>query len=74
MPPDAELIVHLTVGEIARRLHVSLHRVEYLIRARRIRPIGVAGNARIFAEQDLRHIADELRRINAGELEGGGAG
>ena len=53
-----------TVGEIARRLGVPLHRVEYIIRARNIGPIGWAGNARVFSEADVAHIAGELRRID----------
>ena len=54
-----------TVGEIARRLGESLHRIEYVIRSRNIRPAGRAGHVRIFAEAEVAHIADELRRIDA---------
>jgi hypothetical protein len=53
-----------TVGEIARRLGEPLHRVEYVIRARNIRPSGWAGNARVFSEGDIDYIAGELRRID----------
>ena len=54
-----------TVGEIGRRLGVPIHKVEYLIRARHIRPSGWAGNARVFTEADVERIAQELRRIEA---------
>ncbi len=54
-----------TVGEIARRLGESLHRIEYVIRSRNIRPAGRAGHVRIFGEADVAHIADELRQIDA---------
>lgn len=54
-----------TVGEIARRLGESIHRVEYVVRTRRIRPSGRAGHVRIFTEDDVSRIADELRLINA---------
>jgi len=54
-----------TVGEIARRLGESLHRIEYVIRSRNIRPAGRAGHVRIFDETDVAHIADELRQIDA---------
>ena len=54
-----------TVGEIARRLGVPVHRVEYVVRARGIRPSGWAGNARIFTDADVDRIAGELRRIQA---------
>jgi hypothetical protein len=52
-----------TVGEIARRLGVPVHRVVYVIESRRIRPMGWAGNAKVFSEADVQHIASELRRI-----------
>ncbi len=54
-----------TVGEIARRLGESLHRIEYVIRSRNIQPASRAGHVRIFAEADVVHIADELRLIDA---------
>ena len=52
-----------TIGEIARRLGIPVHRVEYLIRARGIRPCGWAGNARVFSEEDVQRIATEISRI-----------
>ncbi len=54
-----------TVGEIARRIGEPVHRVEYLIRARRIRPSGRAGNCRVFTDSDVAYIAAEARRIDA---------
>src|SRR5262245_58897155 len=42
-----------TVGEIARRLGQPVHRVEYVIRSRHIRPASRAGNCRVFAEDDV---------------------
>ena len=53
-----------TVGEISRRHGVPIHKVEYLIRARGITPVGWAGNARIFSEADVARIASELRRLD----------
>lgn len=53
-----------TVGEIARRLGVPLHRVEYVIRSRQISPTARAGNARLFTEADVRRIESELARIS----------
>ena len=55
----------LTVGEIARRLDASVHRVEYVIRARGVSPYGWAGNARVFAEGAVETIAVELEQIDA---------
>lgn len=54
----------LTVGEISKRLNVALHRVEYVIKSRDIKPVSVAGVARIFRESDVDFIAAELRRID----------
>ena len=53
-----------TVGEIARRLAVPLHRVEYVIRSRNLHPCGLAGHARLFSEADVTRIAGELRRMD----------
>jgi hypothetical protein len=53
----------VTVGEIARRIDVPLHRVEYLIRARRIAAIGRAGNARVFSESVVQRIAEEVAAV-----------
>jgi hypothetical protein len=54
-----------TIGEIARRLDQPIHRIEYMIRARRILPCGWAGNARVFPEDAVDAIAAELQRIDA---------
>ena len=55
----------LTVGEIARRLETQVHRVEYVIRSRRIEAPGWAGHARVFTEADLQRIAGELERMES---------
>lgn len=54
-----------TIGEIARRIGAPTHRIEYIIRARSIRPCGWAGNARVFTEESVAAIAAELQRIDA---------
>ena len=53
-----------TVGEIARRLGVAIHRVSYIVRSRDVHPTARAGNARVFSEDDITFIAGELRRID----------
>lgn len=55
-----------TVGEIARRLVVPVHRIEYIIRARNIQPCGWAGNARVFPEDAVKAIAAELHQVDMG--------
>lgn len=54
----------LTVGEIARRLDTQVHRIEYVIRSRRIEATGWAGHARVFSEANFDHIASELSRMD----------
>ena len=54
-----------TIGAIAKRYRVPLHRVEYVIRARGIRPASLAGNVRVFSEDDVDRIGNELRRIQS---------
>lgn len=56
-----------TIGEIARQEGVPVHCVEYIIRSRRIRPCGWAGNARVFPKKAVDVISDELRRIRIGK-------
>jgi DNA-binding transcriptional MerR regulator len=53
-----------TIGEIARRTGYPVHRVEYVIRTRDIKPVGRAGTARIFSDSDVQYIASEMRRID----------
>ncbi len=53
-----------SVGEIARRLDEPVHRIEYVIRSRDIRPKSWAGSCRVFREDDVTYIASELRRID----------
>ncbi len=66
-----------TTGAIAQRLGEPLHRVEYVIRSRHIRPAHRAGHVRIFTEADVATVREELRRIDArrqGESNDGGGG
>jgi hypothetical protein len=59
-----------TVGEIARRLGEPVHRIEYLIRTRKVEPQGWAGNARVFSDQAVEQIASELQRIDSARAAG----
>ena len=55
----------LTVGEIAVRLGQPVHRIEYVIDSRGLRPTVWAGHARIFSESDLQFIESVLHRMDA---------
>jgi hypothetical protein len=63
------VITETTVGEIARRLGQPLHRVEYVLRTRDIRPTSRAGNALVYAEPDIARIASELAEIEGRRLQ-----
>lgn len=55
-PPDC------TVGEIARRAGVPVHRVEYHVRARGIEPVRTASRYRLFSADVANSIAAELAK------------
>jgi hypothetical protein len=50
----------LTPGVIARHLRVPVHRVEYVIRSRQMKPHARAGILRIFTPDDMGVIASAL--------------
>lgn len=52
----------LTVGDIARRLNTSVHRVSYAIETYRIAPVMRAGIIRLFSLEQLPAIESALRR------------
>jgi hypothetical protein len=58
MSPDT---TRKTIGDIAREQGASIHRVEYVVRTRDIRPVGRAGIIRLFDENAASLIAEELR-------------
>jgi hypothetical protein len=66
----AEIPEERTVGAIARRYDEPIHRIEYVIDSRGIRPSSRAGNLRVFSEAAVQRIGSELRRIDA-EKQGG---
>lgn len=59
-----------TIGVIARRFGTDIHCVEYVIRTRRIKPAGRAGNAYIYSDVAVQEIANELQRIQHGKEAG----
>lgn len=63
MPAKPQRFV--TVGTIARENDCSIHNVEYAIRSRKIEPMGMAGNARVFSEQDVKRIVLVLKEIKS---------
>ncbi len=53
-----------SLGEIARRLNVPIHRVEYVIRTRHIAPALVAGGRYFYCEASVQRIGSEIKRID----------
>lgn len=52
-----------SLGEIARRLDVPLHRVEYVVRSQKLEPLIVAGGRNFYSEATVQHIKHEPHRI-----------
>ena len=53
-----------TIGTIAQRLGVTIHRVDRVTRTRGIEPMARAGTSRIFDESAVAKIASEIREID----------
>lgn len=58
-----------TVGELARRAGVPVHRVTYVIETRGIEPLGRAGQARVFSQAAAEQVLQELQQINSSRPE-----
>lgn len=54
----------LTIGVLAERLHVPIHRVEYLVRSRDIQPKERAGHLRVFDEKAVETLRQEIQAGN----------
>jgi len=54
-----------TVGDLARRAGVPVHRVTYLIETRSILPIGRAGQSRVFSAAAAEQVLVALNQIAA---------
>ena len=52
----------LTVGEVAERLGIKIHRAEYLLRSRNVQPAGMAGRYRLFDESAIQRLQKELKK------------
>jgi len=57
----------LTMGVMAERLGVPIHKAQYLVKSRNIKPIERAGNLRIFDEKAIEKLQRELKRANRDE-------
>lgn len=55
----------LTVGEIAARLHVPIHRVQYVVRVRGVSAAALAGRTRLFDNDALARVRHEIEAMAA---------
>ena len=49
-----------TVGALAEKLNCPIHRIQYLITARRIDPVQRIGGYRLFSPDVLKQLRDEI--------------
>jgi hypothetical protein len=57
-------MILMTTGKIADKFDVPFRMVEYVIRSRRIAPVGRAGIARVFDDKAVEAIGAAIRDIN----------
>lgn len=63
----------LTTGQIAERLKMPVHRVEYIIESRNIEPANRVGNIRVFDEAAVKLIEKAAAKIAADAARAKGA-
>jgi hypothetical protein len=61
----------ITIGAIARNLREPLHRIEHVLRTRKIEPVSVAGHVRIFDQDAVEQVAAAIREIDDRRGKGG---
>lgn len=61
-----------TVGWIAAALGVPVHRVNYILRTRRIEPTATAGGTRLFDQAAVARVRHEINRLDARRAAKGG--
>ncbi|QNN24113.1 hypothetical protein HED60_18175 [Planctomycetales bacterium ZRK34] len=54
-----------TPGRIASKLNVPLHRVQYIIKSRKIAPVAYAGRLRLFNREAVAMIRHVINAIDA---------
>ena len=60
-----------TVGRIAEHLGVPVHRVQYVVQSRRIRPAARAARLRLFDREAVDRIGQALHAIDTRQAQGG---
>jgi hypothetical protein len=52
-----------TVSDIAKRLNLPIHRIDYAIASRKIAPAKVLGGSKIFDDAGFKAVADAIANI-----------
>ena len=58
----------ITLGVLASRLNIPVHRAEYLVRSRQIQPVSRAGRFRVFDKQAVKELQQEVEKMEARKL------
>ena len=64
-PHERPPVPLMTAGRLAERLNVALHRVQYVLRTRRIAPSATAGTLRLYDGDALARVRHEINAIDA---------
>jgi hypothetical protein len=62
---DEPAVQYMTIGAIATRVQAPTHRVNYVLKTRGIAPIGRAGRSRVWSEDVIAKVREELRKCEA---------
>lgn len=62
----------VTIPAIAQRSGFPIHRVEYAVQSRGIKPVGKLGNARIFHERQIPQIVEAVKDASREPVEANG--
>jgi hypothetical protein len=60
-----QTIIPLTIGQVARDLNAPLYTIRYILRTRKIEPVGRAGIIRMFDEPRVEAIRQALAEIRS---------
>lgn len=62
MPDISQTKPFWTTTAIAEHFGVARHKIEYLVKSRRVEGLGRAGNARLFSGDDVERFGRELQQ------------
>jgi DNA-binding transcriptional MerR regulator len=51
----------ITLGVVAKMLNMKVLNARYYLQSRMIRPIGIAGNSKVYSEEDILALRDSIK-------------